>query len=87
MRRDPISSIAMYSAPVLVGALLLFRIVNGHWQSAAFIAIVFAVVFVLYLRFVPLDRPDDEVPDINTERPGTNDGEVFGPRASDAEQR
>ena len=75
MRRDPISSIAMYGAPLLVGALLLFRIINGHWGSVAFIAIMFAVVLVLYVRFVPLAELDDHLPASNTESPVANAGE------------
>jgi len=71
MRRYSISSIATFGAPLLVGALLVYRIINGHWQSVAFIAIVFAVVLMLYLRFVPLEE-DNEVPASNAENPEAN---------------
>jgi len=72
MRRDWISSIATFGAPLLVGALLFYRIIHGHWKSVAFIAIVFAVVFVVYLRFLRLEEFDDEVPASNAEDPGVN---------------
>jgi uncharacterized DUF497 family protein len=54
MRRDPISLIATFGAPLLVGLLLLSRIISGHWGAVAFMAITFAVVIVLYLRFIRL---------------------------------
>lgn len=75
MRHDPISLIATFGAPLLVGLLLLYRIISGHWGAVAFMAITFAVVMVLYLRFVPIDQLDDEVPATNTENAAANDGE------------
>lgn len=53
--------IANVGAPVLVGSLLLYRIINGHWGSVAFMVIVFAVVIAFYVRFVRIDHDDDEV--------------------------
>lgn len=74
MRHDLIRSIAAFGAPLLVGASLLYRIINGRWGSVAFMAIMFAAVFVFYLRFVPLDERDDEVSGSNAENPEVNGG-------------
>lgn len=54
-RPDTISLIATIGAPFLVGSLLLYRIINGQWGSVAFMAVAFAVVVLLYIRFVPLN--------------------------------
>jgi hypothetical protein len=75
VQRDVISSIAVFGAPLLVGVLLLCRIINGHWGSVAFVAIIFAIAFVLYVRFVPLDDLDDEVSISGTASPSRNDEE------------
>lgn len=72
VRRDLIRSIATFGAPLFVGALLLHRVINGHWASVAFLAIMFTVAFVIYLRFLPRDDFDGKVPDNTTERPFGN---------------
>jgi len=59
-RPDLISRVATYGAVLFVGANLLYRIVNGHWGSVAFMAVIVVIVLVLFLRLVPLDDCDDD---------------------------
>jgi hypothetical protein len=75
MRRDLISLIAMIGAPLFVGVSLFYSIINGQWEHVAFIAIIFAIVFLLYIRFIPLSELDDEVPVSNMKNPEANAGE------------
>jgi hypothetical protein len=56
IRRDLISLIASVGAPIFVGAMLVYDIAHGHWNSVAFTTLFFVIVFVLYIRVV---RPDD----------------------------
>ena len=58
-KTDVISRIAQIGSPVLVGVMLVFNMALGHWQSVAFMALVFSVVFAFYwfLFAGPADAP------------------------------
>ncbi len=43
------------------------NVIQGHWGSAAFVAVVFAAAILFCFRFPPLDDLDDEVSAIDTE--------------------
>ena len=60
---DIISAIATIGAPLLTCCFLLYWVINSHWHSVAFMAIIFVTVIIIYWRLIGPDDEDDDFAD------------------------